>query len=112
MVKHSEQLDPLIHEAARFSIMALLAPSVPLEFQFLRKAVELSESALSKHLAALSRAGYVELHKHMVGKPRRTTVQLTAAGRRAFGHHVSALEQIIATAKGATSLVVTPDHDG
>lgn len=107
-----EQLDPLIHEPARFSIMALLAPSVPLEFQFLRKAVELSESALSKHLAALSRAGYVELQKHMVGKPRRTTVQLTDTGRRAFDRHVCALEQIIATAKGATSAALAPNRDG
>ncbi len=112
MSSSSEQFDPLIHEPARLSIMALLAPSGALGFQFIRESVKLSESALSKHLTALSRVGYVEIHKHLAGKPRRTTIQLTDEGRRAFARHVSALEQIIATAKGAMSPVSTSDYAG
>jgi DNA-binding transcriptional ArsR family regulator len=107
MIMLAEEFDPIIHEPARFSIMALLAPAVPLEFQFIRNSVELSESALSKHLATLTRAGYIELNKQLMGRPRRTIVLLTDEGRVAFDRHVKALERIIATAKG----IADPAYD-
>ena len=51
------RFDELIHQRARLSLMSLLAASDWAEFSFIRDALELSDSALSKHLSALEEAG-------------------------------------------------------
>ena len=56
----------------------------------------LSDSALSKQLATLEQAGYVEIRRGFVGKRPRTSAWLTPAGRAAFEQHVAALQQMVA----------------
>ena len=56
----------------------------------------LSDSALSKQLATLEEAGYIEIRRIFVGKRPRTSARLTATGRAAFGQHVAALQQMVA----------------
>jgi DNA-binding MarR family transcriptional regulator len=63
--------------------------------------VTLSDSALSKQLAILEEAGYIEIHKGFVGKRPRTSARLSPAGRAAFEQHVAALQAIVARS-GAT----------
>jgi DNA-binding MarR family transcriptional regulator len=87
--------DELIHQRARLSIMSLLAGADWAEFSFLRDAVELSDSALSKHLSALEEAGYVVIERVVGDRRRRIRVRLSAEGRRAFEDHVAAVRDII-----------------
>ena len=56
----------------------------------------LSDSALSKQLATLEEAGYIEIRRIFVGKRPRTSARLTATGRSAFEQHVAALQQMVA----------------
>ena len=56
----------------------------------------LSDSALSKQLATLEEAGYIEIRRIFVGKRPRTSARLTATGRAAFEQHVAALQQMVA----------------
>lgn len=88
--------DEVVHAPHRLRILALLAAVAgQVEFATLRDLLEVADSVLSKHLKVLQDAGYVTLSKP-TGRGRvRTWVQLTPAGREAFGAHVAALHAII-----------------
>jgi len=85
------RLDPVIHPLQRLRICAILAPLEWEEFQTLRDLLEMSDSALSKQLAALSKPGYVELLRASPGGRSRVRIRLTDRGRGAFRAHLSAL---------------------
>jgi DNA-binding transcriptional ArsR family regulator len=89
------RFDELIHAPTRLSIVSLLAASEWAEFQFIRDSVGLSDSALSKQLATLEQAGYVEIGRGFVGKRPRTSARLTKSGRAAFDQHVAALQEMV-----------------
>lgn len=91
----SPQFDELIHAPTRLAIVSLLAASEWADFKFVRDTVGLSDSALSKQLATLEQAGYIEIRRGFVGKRPRTSARLTAAGRRAFERHVRALQEMV-----------------
>jgi DNA-binding MarR family transcriptional regulator len=88
------RLDELIHSPVRFSIMATLASAEQAEFGFVRDLVEVSDSVLSKQVAMLEEAGYVDVHKGYVGKRPRTWLSLTERGQHAFRQHVAVLQEI------------------
>ena len=90
--------DPVIHAPARLQIMAVLAGVQDAEFSLLRTTVQVSDSVLSKHLAQLAEAGYVNLRKAALGGRQRTWASLTRDGRRAFAAHVKALQALVAVA--------------
>ena len=90
------RFDELIHAPTRLAIVALLAATQWAEFKFIRDSVGLSDSALSKQLTTLERAGYVEIRKGFVGKRPRTSARLTRAGHVAFERHIAALQQVLA----------------
>jgi DNA-binding MarR family transcriptional regulator len=73
--------------------------------------VGLSDSALSKQLSTLERAGYLQIRKSFVGKRPRTSARLTRAGRTAFMRHVAALQQIVERS-GVTVLPGPPGTPG
>lgn len=99
--------DPVIHPPARLQIMAVLATVQDAEFAMLRKTADISDSVLSKHLSALSEAGYVRLRKAAQDGRQRTWASITRAGRAAFRGHVAAL-QALANVAGATEEPVAP----
>jgi len=86
--------DPVIHPPARLQIMAVLATVQDAEFAMLRKTADISDSVLSKHLSALSEAGYVRLRKAAQDGRQRTWASITRAGRAAFRGHVAALQAL------------------
>jgi DNA-binding MarR family transcriptional regulator len=90
------RFDELIHPPTRLAIVSLLAASQWADFKFIRESVGLSDSALSKQLATLEQAQYVEIRKGFVGKRPRTSARLTPAGRAAFEQHVAALQDMVA----------------
>jgi len=92
------KFDELIHAPTRLAIVSLLAAADWAEFKYVRDAVKLSDSALSKQVTTLEEAGYVEVRKGFVGKRPRTTVRLSPAGRAAFAGHVAALQAIVSQA--------------
>ncbi|HEX2314647.1 MAG TPA: transcriptional regulator [Thermomonospora sp.] len=93
------QLDEVIHSPVRFAIAALLAAAEKAEFGYVRDTVEITDSALSKQVATLEKAGYVKVTKGYVGKRPRTWLSLTRAGRTAFDVHCAALRAIADTSR-------------
>jgi DNA-binding MarR family transcriptional regulator len=66
-----------------------------LDFTELRKLLDITDGNLGTHLAALEKAGYIDVEKSFVGKKPRTRLSLTRSGRRAFEEHVQYLRDII-----------------
>ena len=89
------RFDELIHAPTRLSLVAFLAATGWADFGVLRDSVGLSDSALSKQLATLEQAGYVEIGRGFVGKRPRTSARLTTVGRAAFEQHVAALQEMV-----------------
>lgn len=90
-----QQLDPLVHQPARLSILAALATVGEVEFSTMRDLIEISDSLLSRYVTTLRKAGYVNVRKGFVGKRARTWLSLTNLGRKAFDAHVEILSEIV-----------------
>jgi DNA-binding MarR family transcriptional regulator len=77
-------LDRVIHSPKRLAAMAILASSTSSDFSYLRDQLQLSDSDLSKQMAALRDAGYVRDHKQGHGRNGQTRYSITRAGRAAY----------------------------
>lgn len=99
----SQQLDDLVHQRVRLGILAVLAQGDRADFTFLKDRLDLTDGNLSRHLQVLEEAGYVAITKTFEGRRTRTWVVATKAGRKAFGEHLAALQQIIDLATGDAS---------
>ena len=89
------QLDRVIHEKGRLSIMSLLAATPDLSFTELRNLLQMTDGNLTRHLRTLQEAGYVALTKTFQNRRPLTTCSLTPAGREAFQNYIDLLEQIV-----------------
>ncbi|WP_199176684.1 transcriptional regulator [Subtercola sp. Z020] len=88
------RLDELLQNPVRFSIVAALDRAGTLGFGEVRDAVEITDSALSKQVAALEAAGYLAVGKSFVGKTPRTSLTLTRHGRAGWRAHLATLREI------------------
>ncbi len=80
-------LDPVIHEAARLSIVSVLNECGEASFNFVLGTTGLTRGNLSAHAAKLIAAGYVEERKRIVDRKALTEYRLTEAGRAAFARY-------------------------
>jgi DNA-binding transcriptional ArsR family regulator len=78
------EVDRIIHEPARLTIVALLSGAREADFLFLQRESGLTKGNLSSHLIKLEEAEYIEIEKTFRGKIPLTLVRLTAKGRAAF----------------------------
>jgi DNA-binding MarR family transcriptional regulator len=90
--------DDLIHAPVRLRICAALDPVREVEFGALLTMLDISKSALSKHVSALTDAGYVEQRRAVRDTRQRVWLRLTPAGRSAYQGHVAALHRIVGRA--------------
>ena len=89
------ELDPLIHAPARLQLVTSLSAVSEAEFSTVRDALDVSDSVMSKHVSALTDAGYVHIRKGSRAGRRTTWIGLTPAGRKALRDHVAALRRLI-----------------
>lgn len=89
------QLDRVIHEKGRLTIMSLLAASPELSFTEMRDTLNMTDGNLTSHTRTLQEAGYVSVSKSYENNRSLTTCSLTAAGRKAFTNYINLLEQIV-----------------
>jgi DNA-binding MarR family transcriptional regulator len=87
--------DHLIHAPARLRICAALEPVREIEFSSLLTMLDISKSALSKHIAMLADAGYVTQRRAVRDTRQRVWLRLTDTGRSAYRGHVAALRHIV-----------------
>ena len=82
--------DHLIHAPARLRICAALEPVREIEFGALLTLLDISKSALSKHISALTDAGYLAQRRAVRDTRQRVWLRLTETGRSAYQGHVTA----------------------
>ena len=77
-------LDPLIHEAGRLRIMALLRDGQYRPFSWMIKHTGLTRGNFASHVARLMEAGYVRQKKKIYRGTVTTEYALTPPGKAAF----------------------------
>ena len=87
--------DSVIHAPNRLRICALLDAVESAEFGTVQTRLDVSASVLSKHVAVLMDAGYVEQRRATRDTRQRVWLSLTNAGRAAYEGHVRALRAIV-----------------
>jgi len=90
-----DDIDAVIHERVRLSIVAALAVSAELSFNELKSMLGLTDGNLSAHSRTLEEAGYIVVEKTFRGRRPYTSMRLTAKGRKAFERYLGTLRQII-----------------
>jgi DNA-binding MarR family transcriptional regulator len=96
------ELDPLLHERGRLSIVSVLAAVPSMTFTELRDTLGMTDGNLSVHLQKLEEKEYVAITKHFVGRRPQTTCKLTKAGQKAFTRYLDHLEAIVRQGRNPT----------
>jgi DNA-binding MarR family transcriptional regulator len=85
-------LDRVIHEPARLTIVAILSALESADFLYLQRETGLTKGNLSAHLSKLEDAGYVSIEKTYRGKVPLTLCHLTESGKAALKQYRQQLE--------------------
>jgi DNA-binding MarR family transcriptional regulator len=93
------RLDSVIQHPTRLAVVAFLSGCAEADFRTVRERLDMSDSALSKTVAALEAAEYLQVRKGHIGKRPRTWLALSMDGRRRLASHIAALQQIAAQAQ-------------
>jgi DNA-binding transcriptional ArsR family regulator len=96
-----DQIDPVIHERVRLSIVSTLALVPEMTFNELKQILSLTDGNLSAHARKLEEAGYIHVEKSFKDRKPMTVLQLTHEGRLAYQKYLTMLKQIIAQDQSA-----------
>ena len=86
-------IDRLIHEPARYLVMAYLYVVESADALFLQRQTGLTWGNLSFHFSKLESGGYVRIKKDFLDKKPHTMLELTESGRRAFTEYRKTMKQ-------------------
>jgi DNA-binding transcriptional ArsR family regulator len=89
------EIDRLIHEPARLSIVITLYVVESADYTFLMNQTGLTWGNLSSHMSKLEEAGYVTVEKMFVGKKPQSMAALTEKGRAAFQTYRQQMGQVL-----------------
>ncbi|MGD9128184.1 MAG: transcriptional regulator [Planctomycetia bacterium] len=90
-----DDIDAVIHDRVRLSIVSALAVSPQLSFNELKAMLKLTDGNLSAHSRKLDEAGYIVVEKSFRGRRPHTSMRLTSKGRKAFERYLKTLRQIV-----------------
>jgi len=93
-----DDLDPVIHAAARLRItaaLAALADGDRIAFPRLQEQLDMTAGNLSTHVRRLEEAGYVTVTKTHEGRSPVTYLELSRIGRLAFERYTEQLRQLL-----------------
>jgi DNA-binding MarR family transcriptional regulator len=88
------ELDKLIHEPARLSILTALSACKKADFLFLLRLTGLTKGNLSTHLSKLEKAKLIVVQKIFEEKKPVTFLELTALGKNKITAHWEKLQQL------------------
>ena len=88
-------IDRLIHEPSRLTVMAHLYVVESADFLFLVRQTGMTWGNLSVHISKLEAAGYLEVKKEFLGKKPHTVISLTKKGRKAFEAYRKGMKEVL-----------------
>ena len=89
------EIDRLVHEPARFRVMALLYVIESADFTFIMSQIGLTWGNLSAHITKLEEGGYIAVEKGFKGKRPQTMLSLTKQGRKAFQAYRQTMRRVL-----------------
>jgi len=92
-----KNLDPLMHNQLRLSIMSLLMNVELAEFNFLLEQTKATKGNISVQISKLKEAGYINVNKTFRKNYPLTTCNITAKGIEAFENYVKAISGYLNT---------------
>lgn len=90
-----QDIDRLIHEPSRLTIMAQLYVVESADFLFLQTQTQMTPGNLSAHLSKLEDAGYIEVTKEFIERKPHTALALTKKGREAFKEYRNKVKKFV-----------------
>ena len=87
------QLDKLLVSEIRFFIMTLLTMYDEVDFNFLKKELDVTDGNLGVQLRKLEDAEYLTAHKAFVDRKPRTTYTITDLGAKQLKSHIDNISQ-------------------
>lgn len=88
-------IDDLVHSRVRLAILAFLSTADTVDFTTLRDEVGITDGNLSLHLKKLEESGYVKSTKAFYKKRPRTSITMTAMGRKSFYEYLNRLQSML-----------------
>ena len=88
-------IDRLVHEPARYLIMAYLSVVDSADALFLQQQTGLTWGNLSSHLSRLEAAGYLTVEKEFLDRKPHTMLRLSEEGRAAFRAYRAAMKRAL-----------------
>ncbi len=95
MKKYIEDLNKAFESRIRLGIMSILMVNAWVDFGTMKEMLNITDGNLASHIAALEKMDYVQVKKQFVGKKPNTSYSITKQGRKAFGDHLNALENLL-----------------
>lgn len=90
-------LDPLLHNQLRLSIMSLLIGVEKADFNFLLDETGATRGNLSVQIKKLKEAGYIDVQKSFVNNYPKTECSVTKTGVKAFEAYVDGISKYLRT---------------
>jgi len=88
-------LNTAVHGPVRLGVLTALHMDGPLDFTTLKKRLSVADGTLGLHLQKLEDIGYIRANTVLHGRRPKTTYQLTAAGRKAFGAYMDSMRRLL-----------------
>ena len=88
-------IDRLIHQPARLTLVANLYIVDSADFTYLSQRTGLSDGNISSHMSRLEQADYITVTKTIEGKRPRTVYSLTPTGRSAFERYRAMMRAVL-----------------
>lgn len=88
-------LDPVVHDRVRLSILSALAARDSIAYGELRHLLELTDGNLATHLRTLEERKFIRVRKKIEDRKSKSIYQLTASGRNAFRRHLDQLASLL-----------------
>ena len=97
------ELDRVIHERVRLSLISSLAAAGTTSFTDLKTSLGITDGNLSVHARKLEEAGYISCRKSFNGRIPKTEFDITEAGRAALNRYLDHMEALIRAVQGKPS---------
>src|SRR5258705_13766930 len=88
-------INKIFENRIRLGVMSVLMVNDEINFNDLKQMLEVTDGNLATHLVNLEENGFIKVYKGFVGRKTNTTYAITKPGERAFGEHITALENMI-----------------
>ena len=95
MIESLEGINKAFESKIRLGIMSVLMVNDEIDFNSLKKLLDLTDGNLASHTRALENLEYITVNKQFVGRKPRTSFVRTGKGEKAFREHLEALESFL-----------------